>query len=239
MATTLQKVGTSLQNALITDTLTKYISQWCETTQNKQTGVAYLDGTILYEISPFKLVTDVEHSPKNNVYISIDHDISHVVLQDPYLDAASERMLKFYEQTFFGNLNVWLCNQAAMGLAKRGRNVDRCFIGQSPGGVGQSLFSSHIDAIFSRLHAFFDPNIWYDDNELRKQVEQWEGCIVLTGQEAPETNKKMREDLFKKTMSGDTLAGRKPYGIVTRIMKLVGWKRMEVNRLMAFSAVKD
>ncbi len=63
---------------------------------------------------------------------------------------------------------------------------------------------------------FFDPNAWYSEDELRKQVEAFAGCFILTGQEAPETTKRMREDLFKKTMSADGIAGRKPYGITTR-----------------------
>ena len=39
-----------------------------------------------------------------------------------------------------GKKDVFLCCQAALALAKRGFNVDRCFMGESPGGVGQSLF---------------------------------------------------------------------------------------------------
>jgi len=70
--------------------------------------------------------------------------------------------------------------------------------------------------MYGHNHAFFDPNVWYAEDELRKQVELFAGCIILTGQEAPETHKKMREDLFKKTMSADGIAGRKPYGITTR-----------------------
>jgi hypothetical protein len=40
-------------------------------------------------------------------------------------------------------------------------------------------------------------------HHLRKQVDQFVGCVILTGQEAPETNRRMREDLYKKTMSAD------------------------------------
>ena len=34
-------------------------------------------------------------------------------------------------------------------------------------------------------------------------MDQFVGCVILTGQEAPETSRRMREDLYKKTMSGD------------------------------------
>ena len=95
-------------------------------------------------------------------------------------------------------------------LPNGGENIDRCFIGISPGGAGQSLYSAHINAVYGVNHAFIDPNIWYDEHELRKQVEQFASCFILTVQEAPETSKRMREDLYKKTMSADGIAGRRP-----------------------------
>ena len=91
--------------------------------------------------------------------------------------------------------------------------------------------------VYKSAHCYFDPNIWYLDEELRKQVEQFVGCMVLTGQECPETNKRLREDLYKKTMSGDGISGRKPYGMTTRMFELVGWKRIELNRMMRFQGV--
>ena len=66
--------------------------------------------------------------------------------------------------------------QAAQALAKRLENIDRCFIGVSPGGVGQSLYSAHLEAVYQHNHAFFDPNVWYHDDELRKQA----GSAALT-----------------------------------------------------------
>ena len=104
-------------------------------------------------------------------------------------------------------------------------------------GVGQSLYSSHLDAVYVSNHAFIDPQIWYDEHEMRKQVEQSAGCFILTAQEKPENARKMRENLFKKTMSADGIAGRRPYGISTRMIELVGWKRYEVNSMVRFSGV--
>ena len=111
-----------------------------------------------------------------------------------------------------------MCCQAAQALAKRGENIDRCFIGQSPAGVGQSLYSSHLNAVCGHNRAFIDPNIWYDEQELLKQIEQFAGCFILTAQEAPETSRRMSEDHYKKTMSADGMAGRRPYGYVTRMI---------------------
>ena len=118
-----------------------------------------------------------------------------------------DRLQKFYEQTFWGNLQVFRCGQAAQALAKRGCNVVRVFIGLSRGGVGQSLYSTHLRAMYGHIFAFFDPNIWFNEEEMRKQVGQLNGCIILTGQETPGTGRKIREDLFKNFASGDGIAG--------------------------------
>lgn len=59
------------------------------------------------------------------------------------------------------------CQFAAQGLALRGRNVDRAFWTIGPGGVGQSLESHRIAALFGPLHTFLDLNIYYTDDEMR------------------------------------------------------------------------
>ena len=74
---------------------------------------------------------------------------------------------------------------------------------------------------------------------MRKQVEQAAGCFILTAQEKPENCRKMREDLFKKTMSADGIAGRRPYGYETRMIELVAWKRYEVNSMIKFTGVSE
>ena len=55
-------------------------------------------------------------------------------------------------------------------MARRGLNIDRLFVGVSPGGVGQSLFSSHLNAIYGGAHKYFDPNVWCQEDEMRKQA---------------------------------------------------------------------
>ena len=67
-------------------------------------------------------------------------------------------------------------------------------------------------------HGFFDPNVWFNEDELRQQVESFARCIVITGQEAPETH-------------------RNPYGYTTRMFSILGWKRLEVNRMMRFAGI--
>ena len=233
-AQALSKVGASIQRELLDDRLMTYVSRWCNTPNPQRPGCAYTDTCVLYDVSDGHHLTHVARSPSNNIYVRIPHPLC-----DPVLEHAQLELLTFYKQTFWCNQYVLECCQAAQALAKRGENIDRLFIGISPGGVGQSLYSMHLHAMFGESATFFDPNVWYNDEELRKQVEAWTGCIVLTGQEAPESSRRLREDLFKKTMSADAIAGRKPYGYSTKMVDLVGWKRLECNALFRFSGVTE
>ena len=51
---------------------------------------------------------------------------------------------------------------------------------------------------------------------------------------APETSRKMMSDLIKN-MASD----RRPYGIVTRMFELIGWKRLELNSILSISGVSE
>ena len=169
-----------------------------------------------------------------NFYMRVPHCIHGQVPVN-----VRERLQKFYAQTFWGNEPVFRCCQAAQALAKRGENVVRLFIGLSRGGVGQSLYSAHLQAMYGHNFGFFDPNIWWDETEMRKQIEQYSSCCILTGQEVPGTSKRPREDLFKKFMSGEGIAGRKPYGMQTRMIRCIAWKRMEANRALEIQGVSE
>ena len=180
----------------------------------------------------------VQPSPDNNIYVRIPHPLLSS-LPDPVLENARARLNKFIRQTFWCNEDYFKATLAAIALAKRGENIDRCFIGESSGGTGQSLFSSHLDAVYAHNHAFIDPNLFHNEDELRKQLEQFANCWMITAQEAPETHRHFQQDLFKKLMSADDLAGRRPYGFVTRMLRVVGFKRFETNRVMTFRNVME
>ena len=47
------------------------------------------------------------------------------------------------------------------------------------GGCGLSILTDLIDTALGEFHAFFDPYIFYDDDEMRKVVESLAGRIVL------------------------------------------------------------
>ena len=224
-------VKRQLTREITEDKLLHYMSEWCNTAKKQEASCCYEDCAIKYddELLP---AFQVPRADLENCYLRVPHCIKGAVPQH-----IVERLHKFYAQTFWCNVEVFKCCQAAQALAKRGLNVTRLFIGLSTGGVGQSLYSSHLQALYGHNFAYFDPNIWYHEEEMRKQVEQLNGCIILTGQETPATNRKLREDLFKKFASADGIAGRKPYGFCTKMIYTRGWKRLEANRMFRFSDV--
>ena len=223
------KICCALKFELMQTRMFSLLVEWCETEDQREAANCYNDVCFAYDRPDSEhYIEAVKKSPTNNCYVHIPHN-----LLDPVLQSNMQRLERFYAQTFWCNFNVFQCFQAALALAKRGLNIDRCFIGISPGGVGQSLYSLHLSEMYKQHHVFFDPNVWHMEEELRKQAESF----ILTGQEAPESSKKLHIDLFKNTMSGDGIMGRKPYGYTTRMWRIIAWKRLEMNRMMTFGGV--
>ncbi|CAE7810987.1 unnamed protein product [Symbiodinium sp. CCMP2592] len=235
IAEMISKISGPMQKGLLEErSLLRLVVEWCDTPSEREAGCAFADCCILYDRGPNELCTFALPSPANNLYMRIPHP-----LRDPVLEGARSRLEKFYEQTFWCNSEFFQCCQAAIALAKRGENIDRCFIGESGGGAGQGLYSSHLAAVYRHNHAFIDPNLWHNEDELRKQLEQFSSACIITAQEKPESNRPFREDLYKKMVSADDLAARKPYGYVTRMLRVVGWKRIETNDLMTFKNISE
>ncbi|CAE7209382.1 unnamed protein product, partial [Symbiodinium microadriaticum] len=235
----LAKVLAPLQKDLLEERrLLHFVIQWCDTPSERQAGCAYQDISVVYDVSSTEHVKLLRPSPENNLYVRIPHPLQPH-LPDPVLHDAKLRLEKFVKQTFWCNQQYYKATLAAIGLAKRGENIDRCFIGESAGGTGQSLFSSHLAAVYSQNHAFIDPNLFHNEEEMRKQLEQFAHCWIITAQEAPETHRHFQQDLYKKFMSADDLAGRKPYGFVAKMMRVTGFKRFETNKIMTFRNVME
>ena len=135
MADRAWKLSRGVRYELMQTRVISLLVEWCETEDQRQSGVCYDDTGFAYDRPDTRTpLTLVKKGPHNNCYIRIPHP-----LLDPVMKANKERLEKFYEQTFWCNMDVFRCFQAAIAIAKRGLNVDRCFIGISPGGVGQSL----------------------------------------------------------------------------------------------------
>ena len=124
-------------------------------------------------------------------------------LTDPLLEDAVRRVATFEEATYYDNGHALQCHYASLGLALRGRSVDRATFQDGPGGVGQSLNTHRVAAALGpKNHSYLDMNIYYSDDELRKQAETISNSFVHTGQESPDLGKAMREDLLNKTCHG-------------------------------------
>ena len=237
VANTVLRVSQVLMEKLLSDRFFSYICEWCETPRLYQPGVAYTNLSLRYVDTPTSdgvYVEQVQRNASNNLYLRIPHP-----LQDTVSVAIMDQLEVYYQNSFWRIPEVFECIQAAQALCKRGINVDRLFIGMSPGGVGQSVFSAHLAAIYGHNHHYYDPNVWCNDDEMRKQVEGIAGAVVFTGQEAPDNARHLKEDLFKRFITGEGITGRRPYGITTRMMRITGWKRLEVNRPMQFTGVTE
>ena len=234
IANNIRKLSSDMQRELLqgsSKSILAHFCEWCSTPQKAAHGFCLPDACLL-EDEEGKM-KPVNKSPSNNVYLRVD-----APLTDPVEQHVTDRVFRFYTQTFWNNGPALQCQLAAMSLALRGYNIDRCFWTIGPGGVGQSLFSHHINATFAPLRAFIDTNAYYSDDELRKQAELLVGKCITTAQEAVEGSmNKMREDLYKKHISADPNAGRLPYGIVTKLLSLPGWNRIELNKLLRFRGV--
>ena len=233
------RVSQTLMREITQDSFMQYIIHWCDRPRQSKMGVAYSDKAVLYTSDGAgpPLVTLVDSDSDTGLYVRVPHN-----LLDPVLQATVERLRRFYSQSFWTNFKVFQCIMAAQALAKRGLNVDRLFIGLSPGGVGQSLFTTHLHAIYGPgNHGYYDPNVWCLEEELRKQAENLaSGCaIILTGQETPTSARGIKEDLYKRFITGEPVAARRPYGHETLMLRIVGWKRLEANRHLYFTGVTE
>ena len=104
-------------------------------------------------------------------------------------------------ETFWCNEDFFAACCAAIALAKRGLNVHRCFIGESPGGAGQSLYSSHLNA----AEPVPQPR---NEDEMREQLEQFAHCCMIAAQEAPKPTVRSNKTLSNKMVSADDLAAQ-------------------------------
>ena len=88
-------------------------------------------------------------------------------------------------------------HHAALALATRGKNVDELCHTVGPGGVGLSLLTKWLIAIYgTHNHKVFDPNVFYSDDELRKVNEEIVTTIIQTMQERPRGNGSPFERVF-------------------------------------------
>ena len=186
------RAGSSMTVAMLGERLMKHYVEWCDSEKPTRSAACFMDTCLVFDEDGVAS-RHVPKGPVQNVYIFIRQKMLHKVgkreedgegaggtaptahvprfrMVDNGLDAAMQHVRRFLQETFWKNGKALQCNLAALSLAIRGHNLDRCFWGIGPGGVGQSLFSSHVATIIGRLHAYLDTNVYYSDDELRKQA---------------------------------------------------------------------
>ena len=227
------RTSASLQRELLGKRIISYFIEWCSTPKKEYPGFACQDTCKMFDKDGAILQTVVK-SPDLNIYTCMD-----VATLDPVLDCTASGVYNFLSSTFWSNKVALKCQFVAMCLSLRGVNIDRAFWTVGPGGVGQSLNTHLIANMFGSNHGFVDMQVYYSDDELRKQAESPVDKTVVTGQESPVTDRTMRSDLYKKHMSADPVACRPPYGIVARMLQLNGWTRSEMNDPLHFTGVTE
>ena len=96
-----------------------------------------------------------------------------------------------------------------------------------------------IVSTFKDHHRWVDMNVYHDDHEMRKQADLFTGASIVTGQESPDTDRRMREDIFKKHISGDPVARRLPNAVLAKMVSLTGRKRYDMNELLRCSGTTE
>ena len=207
--------------------------------ESRTRGLAYADCVVRYDHEGDIVRFETHRSPDQGIYIGVPCNLLSRL--DPVLKATIERVQTAYEQTYWAIPMAFEFGQACQALAKRNLNIDCIALLWGPGGVGLSLMTAQLDAMYgSTNHKYFDPNVFYVDDELRKVIELLVGGIIFTGQERPTGQRgKIREDLLKKFTTAEGISGRLPYSIITKMHKVIGWKRLELNKLIDFEDITE
>ena len=235
VAQAIMRSGGSLLNRLQDKKVWQMFTEWCDSPSPRAPGLATPGACwTLSADGPGGILTPCAPSPTNNIYIFLN-----LPLAMPLQAEDSRKVDHFLRSTFWDNAPALKCMFAAMALALHGMNVDRAFWSTGPGGVGQSLTSHLMASAFGRYHAFVDMNIYFSDDEMRKQSELLLHALVTTGQEAPDTERRMREDVYKRHISADPVPCRLPYAILTKMVTLCGWKRFEMNETLKFAGTGE
>ncbi|CAK0856925.1 unnamed protein product, partial [Prorocentrum cordatum] len=265
VAVCIRSFGKKLASELMQGgSVVKNFTEWCGTSVTPARGVCYLDRAVKQDVPMMTadgvvvqplVVVDGMPTPKDFFFFCMDSSLVPAThedggaedegperpLDDPVLMAATDDANKFLSSTFWCNFEALNAIRSAPAMAKGGLHVLQCYIFLGAGGCGLSLFTDPIaTSMGDELHKYFNPFVFYDDEELRKCVELLAGGCVYSGQERPQgSKKKLLLHLWRKFLSGEGLRGRLPYAVLTRMVRLIGWVKLEVNSMLAFSDLTE
>ena len=167
------KCSTDMQNDLCGKRIVGNFVEWCDTPIQVEPGFATTDGCWVFAEPDGKL-RSVAPQASNDIYLAVPHHSS-----DPVMEGNKRRVIEFLRTTFFDNAQALECQLAAMCLTLRGINIVRAFMTLGPGGVGQSLNTALIANVFGDMHGFVDMNVFYTEDELRKQADTFTGKVRM------------------------------------------------------------
>ena len=144
---------------------------WCSVPKDATPGFCTPDCCFRFTATG---VEYIDKSPANKIYMYVD-----VPMLDPVLACHVQRLSQIYASSYWKNKAAWQCELSALCLALMGKNVDRGFTHLGRGGTGQSLITASFSAMLSSLHTYLDMNIYFTDDEFRKQAAWITNHLVL------------------------------------------------------------
>lgn len=219
VAHAIAKVSNQLQRELMSSSLFIFFVEWCGTADCRRRGVAYKDGCHLYDVCLDTMCGDAvqtvnvwylnNRSSAHNIYVGIPWNLLLLSNIDHVMAANIQRCQRIYQRTLWANAAAFRYVQACIEIAKRGLNVDQLAICIGPGGVGLSLYTAKLAAMYGPTKPrYFDPHVFYQDEELRTTVDILAGGFIFSCQERPTGCKTyLRDDLLKKMLTGDGHSG--------------------------------
>ena len=108
-ADSLTKASGVLQGKLLEDKIFHLVVEWCDSPQERTSGIAYADCAVVYD-KDGQNCSFVQGQASDNLYLHVPHRLLRD-MGDPALQVAQERLERFYAETF------WLNNEAAWAAA--------------------------------------------------------------------------------------------------------------------------
>ena len=152
-----------LRGVLQSSKIFEWFTEWCQTPATRTPGMVFRNRVYLYDRNGRAVCWQKKVSPEDRIFLGVDIEYSDSAprtdciaalasfgkqLDDPVLADVLEEVQRVYEKSFWANAAGLRVHMSFLALAKRGRNVDMIVYYMGPGGVGLSLITAHISAMY-------------------------------------------------------------------------------------------
>ena len=156
------KCSTDVQNDVCGKRKVGNFVEWCDTPIQLKLCFATTDGCWVFAEPDGKLRSVVPQA-SNDIYLAVPHPSS-----DPVMERNKRRVIEFLRTTFFDNAPALECELAATCLALREMDIVRAF-----------MTLGLIANVFGDMHGLIDMNVFYTEDELRKQADTSTGKVRI------------------------------------------------------------